>query len=386
MAVSVQVCGSNHCSEPQICFPKFDVCSEAKDALQVHMDKSRTGGENPSSVVPLLVFSDETSGNTTKKWNRLESFSMSMAGLTRKEFRKMENIHFLSTSNIVPSVALGKSIARDLEELECGKMMYDAFVDREILVKCPVLCVLADNPRASEFEHHLGSCANKFCRKCNATANNATGIQEIRTDQYVQEKIQEIQNCPSENQKKDKRSEYGVTEKGGAFDILKSFRGNNKTPIEILHTILLGPVKYMLSDTMKSLSQGRKEQLHAKIQALDMSAFPATIRGNITRNYGSYVGRDFKLWMQVAVFILEDIIPHEQLFVWELLSEIFALAYSSGFDKRNSEGAKQLFKTFVDAVTRIYPEFLKKAKLHLLLHLVDDIENLGPANGFSTER
>ncbi|XP_028413915.1 uncharacterized protein LOC114536761 [Dendronephthya gigantea] len=142
----------------------------------------------------------------------------------------------------------------------------------------------------------------------------------------------------------------------------------------------------MLSDTMKSLSQGRKEQLHAKIQALDMSAFPATIRGNITRNYGSYVGRDFKLWMQVAVFILEDIIPHEQLFVWELLSEIFALAYSSGFDKRNSEGAKQLFKTFIDAVTRIYPEFLKKAKLHLLLHLVDDIENLGPANGFSTER
>ncbi len=45
-------------------------------------------------------------------------------------------------------------------------MMYDAHFDSDILVKSPVLCVLADNPRASEFEHHLGSCANKFCRKC----------------------------------------------------------------------------------------------------------------------------------------------------------------------------------------------------------------------------
>ncbi len=65
-----------------------------------------------------------------------------------------------------------------------------------------------------------------------------------------------------------------------------------------------------------------KEQLHARIQALDMSAFPAKIRGNITGNHGSYVGRDYKLWMQVAVFVLKGIIPDEQLFVWELLSEV----------------------------------------------------------------
>jgi hypothetical protein len=62
------------------------------------------------------------------------------------------------------------------------------------------------------------------------------------------------------------------------------------------------------------------------------------------------------------------------------------LAYSSGFDKRNSGAAKQLLQSFLNAVARTYPEFMKKAKLHLLLHLVDDIENLGPPNGFCTER
>ena len=56
-----------------------------------------------------------------------------------------------------------------VSELEDGKIMYDAHFNSEILVKCPVMCTTADNPRASEFEHHLGSCANKFCRKCNVS-------------------------------------------------------------------------------------------------------------------------------------------------------------------------------------------------------------------------
>lgn len=66
--------------------------------------------------------------------------------------------------------------------------------------------------------------------------------------------------------------------------------------------------------------------------------------------------------------------------------QIFAFAYASGFDKRNNEGAKQLLTSFINAISATHPEFLKKPKIHLLLHLVDDIENLGPANGFCTER
>ena len=51
----------------------------------------------------------------TKKWNCLENFSISFAGLPQKEERKIENIHFLATSNVVPSAPLGKSIAEDLK-------------------------------------------------------------------------------------------------------------------------------------------------------------------------------------------------------------------------------------------------------------------------------
>ena len=78
----------------------------------------------------------------------------------------------------------------------------------------------------------------------------------------------------------------------------------------------------MLSATIQSLSKEEKEQIHAKIGSTDMRAFPASIRGNITRNYGSYVGRDFKLWIQLAVFILQGIVSEDILRIWELISEV----------------------------------------------------------------
>lgn len=52
-----------------------------------------------------------------------------------------------------------------IPELEDGKLMYDAQIGSKVLVRCPVLCLLEDNPRASEFKHHVGSSASMFCRK-----------------------------------------------------------------------------------------------------------------------------------------------------------------------------------------------------------------------------
>ena len=60
-------------------------------------------------------------------------------------------------------------LSQFVAELEKGKIMYDSHFNKKILVKSRVLCVLADNPWASEFEHHTGSCANQFCRKCNVS-------------------------------------------------------------------------------------------------------------------------------------------------------------------------------------------------------------------------
>ena len=68
-----------------------------------------------------------------------------------------------------PTISICYLIKLSISELEDGKIMYDTYIGADVLVKCPIFCILADNPRASEFEHHLGSSAKKFCRKRNVS-------------------------------------------------------------------------------------------------------------------------------------------------------------------------------------------------------------------------
>ena len=79
--------------------------------MSVHKSKE-TGAGKQVVVLPLVIFSDETSGNTTKKWNRLETYSMTLAGLPRNEMHKFENMH-LTVSNIIDSCSLGQIISKD---------------------------------------------------------------------------------------------------------------------------------------------------------------------------------------------------------------------------------------------------------------------------------
>ena len=49
-------------------------------------------------------------------------------------------------------------------------MMY--LPKKKKFVQCPILCVSCDNPRASEFTHHLGCSARNFCRTCDVSLTN----------------------------------------------------------------------------------------------------------------------------------------------------------------------------------------------------------------------
>ena len=89
----------------------------------------------PSVCVPLLIFSDETSGNVSKKWNLLETYSMFLAGLERKELNKHTNIHFLATSHLVDTTTLGKAIAENLKGLSVIRYLNSLDPRRSILLR-----------------------------------------------------------------------------------------------------------------------------------------------------------------------------------------------------------------------------------------------------------
>ncbi|KAI7880889.1 uncharacterized protein EV154DRAFT_606206 [Mucor mucedo] len=109
-------------------------------------------------VVPISLFSDDTSGNRSKKWNCFDSWVMDIAAFDLEDSNKYENHFFLCTSNHkVTAMEMVKPLTEDLLELEKGIVMYDAELQKNVFVIAPVLLFRGDNVRQAELALRKGS-------------------------------------------------------------------------------------------------------------------------------------------------------------------------------------------------------------------------------------
>ena len=148
--------------------------------LATHPLKTKAKGL-PVISVPLLLFSDDLSGNRSKKWNKFDAWYLLLAGLPRADNAHLDNIHFLTCSNRVSALEMSRPIADDLNSLDCeGLVTYDAHLKQQVLVVCPVFCCICDNPRASELTNHMGSVAKMYCRMCMVSCMLSSYISTLR--------------------------------------------------------------------------------------------------------------------------------------------------------------------------------------------------------------
>ena len=139
---------------------------ETTDYLTPHHLKTKAAGKRVV-MMPLVLFSDDTSGNRSKKWHKFESWYLQLAGLERHENARLENIHFVCCSDSVSPLDLSGPIAKELTLLETeGILVFDKLYQEVVLVIAPLMFIVCDNPRASELLNHLGSNAIKYCRIC----------------------------------------------------------------------------------------------------------------------------------------------------------------------------------------------------------------------------
>ena len=87
----------------------------------------------------------------------------------------------------------------------------------------------------------------------------------------------------------------------------------------------MGVSKYMVISFMEKRSAAEKIQLLARIRAFSYSGFNVRITGNIAYHYRSFVGRDYKSFMQMAIFIVSSFIGDEERKCWLLLSKVYII-------------------------------------------------------------
>ncbi|KAF7308303.1 hypothetical protein HMN09_00678300 [Mycena chlorophos] len=162
------------------------------------------------------------------------------------------------------------------------------------------------------------------------------------------------------------------------------------TPIEVLHTILLGAVKYVWHISHTSWSAANKKTYSHRLQATDRDGLSIqAIRANYIMQYAnSLIGKQLKTIVQTAIFHVHDIVSDEYLVAWRALGELSALLWVPEIRnlKDYQKDLKIAVANLLDAISVIDPsKVITKMKYHLLVHAPDDATDFGPLLGMATE-
>ncbi|KAG6827061.1 hypothetical protein H0H92_013352 [Tricholoma furcatifolium] len=115
---------------------------------------------------------------------------------------------------------------------------------------------------------------------------------------------------------------------------LTDFDAHLDTPVEILHIILLGFVKYFWRDAIHRLKLDKKDILIARLLSFDTSGLGiSSLLCSILVTYtGSLAGRNFRIVAQVAPFVLYNLLEKDILECWNDLGALIPLVWQPHTD------------------------------------------------------
>ncbi|KAG9089457.1 hypothetical protein FS749_001317 [Ceratobasidium sp. UAMH 11750] len=177
------------------------------------------------------------------------------------------------------------------------------------------------------------------------------------------------------------------------FNVLFQIHGldpHRDTPVEILHTILLGIEKYAWYSFHSSTKPDAHKTFETRLQAANIKGLDVDpIRASyILRFRNNLIGRHFQMLMQLTVFYVHDLVSADLFLLIKAVGDLGAMLWYSEITDLEAYLADLsiLVNNVLDAFTKLDPgRVISKLKLHILTHLIEDIQNHGPAIRYSTE-
>jgi len=104
---------------------------------------------------------------------------------------------------------------------------------------------------------------------------------------------------------------------------------NRSTPVEILHTVLLGVVKYCWHMTHVDWSAAQKTLFAQRLVevSIDGLTLPPIRASYFIQYANSLIGRQFKALLQTATFCLHDLVPPLLYDLWKALGVLGSLLW-----------------------------------------------------------
>ncbi|KAI0692035.1 hypothetical protein BC835DRAFT_1509009 [Cytidiella melzeri] len=107
------------------------------------------------------------------------------------------------------------------------------------------------------------------------------------------------------------------------------------TPTEILHTVLLGVVKYFWGQTVHVIKKAKSlALLEARMESLAVHGLnlPAFVPAYICHYRGGLNRKHFKSLAQVMPFLIHDLVPQDVLDGWNVIGELVVLLWHTSIE------------------------------------------------------
>ncbi|KAK0467035.1 uncharacterized protein EV420DRAFT_1636068 [Desarmillaria tabescens] len=399
-------------------------------------------------IVMMPVWADDVSGNKSKQYNKHINLYMVNSCLPGQLLQQEYFIRFVSTSPHATSPEQFSALRDQVRDTEINPVCcFNAHTKRHCRFILRVPALPADNPQQSEEASHIGGNGNMGCRKCYAGGSHdntesdegyhdlhyegvfrsAQGIRE-ELEKQIRQAMHGVEKMVTEMQTatgiKDKvaqhwieqllakakemkhaepgRSLESVVEElqkwfdeqpGDKINPLLDIAGldpSQDTPVEILHTILLGIIKYIWHMLHTSMSDAQRDLFAVRLQATDIDGLTVPpIRAAYMMQYrNNLIGKHFKTLMQTMAFHVHDIVTPAQFNLVKAAGALGALLWVHEIENMDEylKDLETLIGNVLDAFGDVEPsKILIKVKLHLLPHLISDIRRFGPAIRNSTE-
>ncbi|KAJ7692327.1 hypothetical protein B0H16DRAFT_1851861 [Mycena metata] len=409
--------------------------------------KREIAGGDPLYTSFVDYFGDDVSGNRTKSWNKHWNAYFTHRNLPRKLLQQEFHVHFVSTSPNASISEQFREFKNAVEATHADPVRVEDENGNSTRFCLHVNAGPSDNPMQSEIAGHIGGKGNHFCRKCEVggtqkekasdegyhalfqpgtprtkeriitelkkqvklacsgvaskikESQTETGVKDMYTQHWIDDLIarfKELKREDAARTNEDIQAELvqwtldNEDQIYSGFLTMKGFDPTKDTPVEILHTILLGIIKYIWHISHTSWTADQKKIYSTRLQATETDGLSIhAIRANYIMQYaGSLIGRQLKTIAQTNVFHLHDIVSDDKFLAWKAAGELSALLWFP--EIRNLAEYRADLKIAVANVLDIFAvidpsKIITKIKYHLLAHVDDDAVGFGPLVGVATE-
>ncbi|KAH9816224.1 hypothetical protein DFH28DRAFT_1082002 [Melampsora americana] len=392
------------------------VCCRVKTCL---INRIKAQGEIIRHI-PLTLYSDDTSGNVSKKFNKHMSIYFTLSGLTPDWSNQEFNTHFLATTNTASALELFDQVVDGINELgQNGFVTYDHLLGEDVCAMVVVLAHLGDSPMHAEIcnttnpENTLTPCqicelkvdcqmdkqTDGFVRHFLGLDNDGNKHKVPHCDWNLTRKRthkiwRTAQNPHSKTLVEDLGQMYGVGD--GILDFFSTrFNGHLDTPVEILHVILLGVGKYLFRNTMKAINPGKSgtknfNSLSARWQSFNCKGLkmPPIQPNTLIQFFQSLVGKEFRTVLQSVPFVIYQHVTEEVRHLWTALCMLGSYVFQMKILDVNTY-LKELDAhgdIFLNQLMSMLAQWANKPKFHILTHLKYSIQQFGPPCLVATEK